>query len=102
EVAILVAIGKPILGIGEGGQIFMRQANPGGSWEESERLEGNSVIPVNPADPVWATPFPLPADANQPLSLFNNNSPVTAIVLQSPPPEFALLGRLPEGENIRY
>jgi hypothetical protein len=97
----LVGTGLPIIGLGPGGASFFGQL--GLAIGQANALEGDGTdsFVLDPANPLWTTPYQIPVPGNQIVNLYNTSSPYVAINLPNAPGDVSLYARLP-GEQPVY
>ena len=84
---------KPIIGLGEGGSLFfdmigLTNLGYGQSWWGSN----SGIYVMDPSNPIFTSPIPIPIPNPPDLILYNNNYTDFGVYLPSPPTDITVLG----------
>jgi hypothetical protein len=96
----LVGSNLPIIGLGPGGAAFFGQLGLAIGQANALQGDGNESLILDPASPLWTTPYQVPIPENRGVSLYNTASPYVAINLPNAPADVNLYARLPGDQPV--
>jgi hypothetical protein len=88
--------GLPIIALEEGGASFFEQLDLPIGWENTESSEGNGVMVLDRNNSLWTDPNQITVPEDSLLALYQENSELLAMNLESPPGEVSLLASRPD------
>jgi serine/threonine protein kinase len=88
--------GLPVIGLEEGGLSFFERLDLPFGWENGAGGEGNRVVVIDRNNSIWSDPNDISIPDDGLVTLYEGNSELMAIDLESPPGEVALIAGRPD------
>jgi hypothetical protein len=86
-------LGKPILGLYEGGAYFFEKLNLAIGWMHTWYMGGSKIYAVNPSSLLFSTPDTVTIDPNDVVTLYQQSGAAVDVYLPSPTADITLIGR---------